>query len=448
MKGQPTRRRDRRTVTLKSDAHLRRGCLALTSRASGHEPSTGKRALVCAPLMPEFDREGGSRRTYDFILFLRDQGWSVTFVSRSSMGPADRYVKVLEEAGVVALPMRGDNIDDLIRRGQFDLAILAFWHIADLYLPALRALSPRTKVIVDSIDLHFVRNAREAFVQPTDASLPGLVGAGCGEEFARELNAYAAADAVAVVSNKEAELLNILLGDQANAHVVPLCDDMRVSTRPFNRRRGLLFIGNFRHAPNIYAVQYLCDDILPRLPADVLESHPLYIVGNGLDDTVREAVAGLNHIRLGGWVPDLAPYLEQTRVAVVPLRYGAGTKCKVIQSLMIGTPSVSTTICIEGLDLQNGDHVSVADDAESFAEAIVRLTRDRTLWHRLASNGRRHIVATHSRETARRQFLEIVEAALRTTGKRPSLQHSRRTTALYSSPHVYTDLVERVGAAV
>src|SRR5207253_2742226 len=144
-------------------------------------------------------------------------------------------------------------------------------------------LSPHTKIIVDSVDLHFVRNARRAFVQPADGTRPGLLDAS-GEEIVRELNTYAAADAVLTVSEKEATLLNAMLGDQANATVVPDCEDLPHSERPFSARNGLLFVGNFRHAPNIDAVQYLCRDIVPRLPRAVLDQHPLYIVGNGVND--------------------------------------------------------------------------------------------------------------------------------------------------------------------
>ena len=156
-------------------------------------PGRARRALVCAPLMPEFDRESGSSRIYDFVLFLRDAGWQVTYVSRQSTGRPDRYVRLLEEAGVAARPAHGDDLSDLLQAERFDLALLAFWRIGELYAPQIRAWAPHTKIIVDSIDLPRVCEARQAFVQPADGAGPG---SSRPAKIVRELNAYAAADAV------------------------------------------------------------------------------------------------------------------------------------------------------------------------------------------------------------------------------------------------------------
>ncbi len=375
--------------------------------------------------MPEFDRESGSKRVYDFILFFREAGWDVTFAPRQVVGRPDRYIRLLEKAGVVVQPAQGDDISELIRYGGFDLALLAFWHIGELYTPVIRVLSPRTKVVVDSVDLHFVRNARLAFVQPADDARPGLLDPSTSFEIVRELNAYAAADAALTVSEEEARLVNRLLGDQANASVVPDGEDLRLSTRSFGARQGLLFVGNFRHAPNIDAINYLCRDVLPRLPKAVWKAHPISVIGNGVNDDVRQAVAGLPGVRLIGWVRSLTPHLDKARVAVVPLRYGAGTKRKLIQSLMTGLPSVTTTVGAEGLGLEDGEHALIADDPDVFASAIVRLLKDRALWQRIASAGRTHATATRERDLARQKFSEMLTGVHATSRKRPLLADAR-----------------------
>jgi glycosyltransferase involved in cell wall biosynthesis len=404
------------------------------------------RVAVCAPVMPEFDRESGSSRLYAFIRFLRDAGWDVTFVSRYAIGPPDRYVRLLADIGVVARPAQGDDISELLRHERFDLALLAFWEIGELYMPALRERYPRTKIIVDSVDLHVVRNARQMLMAPTNGGAPGLLDASLGADFVRELNVYAAADAVLTVSSKEANLVNALLGDQANAHVVPDFEELPRSPRPFGARRGLLFVGNFRHAPNLDGLRYLANDILPRLPEAVLEVHPVYVIGNAVDDEVRNAVAGLPHVRLVGWVPSLTPYLDHARVAIVPLRYGAGTKRKLVQSLMTGLPSVSTTVGAEGLDLQDGEHVLLADDPDRFAAAVVRLVKDQTLWRRLASNGRAHVTARQGREVAHRAFFETIASVQAANGKRPRLRNAQGGEGKRNAE--YPALVERVRAAI
>src|SRR5262249_4700245 len=131
------------------------------------------------------------------------------------------------------------------------------------------------------------------------------------------------------------------------------------------------------------------------------------------------------HVRLVGWVPSLHEYLQQARITVVPLRYGAGTKRKMIQALMTGTPTVATSIGTEGLGLRPGRDVLLADDAPSFAESIARLFEDDVLWRRLSRQGRAWVAADHSVAAVRGRFLAAIEAAAATPRKPPMLVSSR-----------------------
>jgi hypothetical protein len=121
------------------------------------------------------------------------------------------------------------------------------------------------------------------------------------------------------------------------------------------------------------------------------------------------------YVRVVGWVPSLTPYLERAAVSVVPLRYGAGTKRKLVHTMMAGTPAVSTTIGIEGLDARHERDVLVADDAGDFARAVERLLGDRDLWARLAQQSSKRIGEVHGREVVKTRFFD----ALSDTRKRP-----------------------------
>jgi glycosyltransferase involved in cell wall biosynthesis len=109
-----------------------------------------------------------------------------------------------------------------------------------------------------------------------------------------------------------------------------------------------------------------------------------------------------------GWVPSVLPYLQNARISVVPLPFGAGTKTKLIQSLTVGTPSVSTTLGIEGLNLEHGEHVLVADSPIDFANSIEHLLENRETWQRLAIQGRTHITGVHGREAVYNSFMRVV----------------------------------------
>lgn len=375
-----------------------------------------KRVLICAARMPEFDREGGSQRIFDFIKILREANYAVSFIAQDASG-GERYARILRQMGVATYAgpnsrLAGDeylpDASVLIASGHFDLAILAFWDVAEIYLPMLRSLSPQTRIIIDSIDLHFLRRARSLFQNSPVRQLDKNYA----EEFLRELNIYAAADAVLTVSEKEAGLLNDFLADQNFAFAVPDKEEQPLSPLNFAERCGLLFIGNFRHPPNVQAVEYLCQQILPQLDSALLTEHPLYIVGNNLDEQVQKLAESLENVRLVGWTPSLLPYLQQVRVSLIPLLSGAGTKRKLIQAMLVGTPSVSTSIGAEGLDLQENEHLLIADDATSFAAAISRLLQDRPLWEKLAGQGREHMLNLHGPEVVRARFLEVVSGVL------------------------------------
>ena len=218
---------------------------------------------------------------------------------------------------------------------------------------------------------------------------------------ASELSAYRAADAVLTVSSNEAKLLGDFLGPE-RIHEIPLVHSGRPSPTPFEERHGILFAGNFRHMPNGEAVRHLCDDVLPRLTPDLLAEHPVYVVGNRLDPHVAAHGRGLRAVEMVGWVPSVAPYLERARLCVFPLLHGAGVKGKVVESLMAGTPVVTTTLGAEGLELRHGEHVLIADTPEQLADAITHLLTDREHWEHLVEAGYEH-AADEARARTRRR---------------------------------------------
>lgn len=370
-----------------------------------------RRALVISATMPEYDRESGSRRVFHLLELLQETGWQVTFFTDAPAGDA-RYARTLQQRGIAVYSAGTCQLDGIVAANRFQVAIIAFWFIAETYMPVIRRASPDTRIVVDTIDVHFMRHARRTLHRTAQGSMPGVLDPNYASEMAREVNAYAAADAVLCVSQKEADLINDLTSRTDLAHALPDIEDTPRSDLPFEDRNGILFLGNFRHPPNVEAVEYLCTEILPLVDPAITAEHPVYIVGNELNDAVWHAGAGLPYVRMVGWVPSVLPYLHRARISVLPLLYGAGTKRKLIQSLMAGTPTVSTTIGIEGLQLRDGEHVLVADEPGDFAESISRLLRDRNLWDRLARDGKAFISMGHGRLSGRDKMMEILASAL------------------------------------
>jgi glycosyltransferase involved in cell wall biosynthesis len=374
---------------------------------------TVNRVLICSHYMPQPDLDSYSRRLFHFVGFLRDAGWEVACVARSPKG-VEEFRNLLTDQGVTVafgFAEHEENVRSAATSAQCDIAILGCWVFAEPLIPILQAVSPTTRIIVDSGDLHFLRNARR-ILRDAPASLD-LLGADFAAETAREISVYAAANAVLAVSAKERNLIGDLIAAPERVHVVPDCEELPASPLPFAERRGMFFVGNFEHPPNEEAVRFLCDEVLPHLDPDLLAAHPVTIVGSNMTDEVRGVAADWPAVRMLGWVPSVVPYLEQARVSLLPLLHGAGTKRKMIQSLSIGTPTVSTTIGTEGLDIRDGEDVFVADDGFRFAVGITRLLTEGALWTRLARQGRERIRVEHSASVAKERLFAAIEAARR-----------------------------------
>jgi glycosyltransferase involved in cell wall biosynthesis len=375
-----------------------------------------RRALIVAPTMPEFDREGGSRDIADMIRFLCEAGWSVGFVAGTADG-GERYTRQLRRLGV-DVHVSSDGLPGAVIDGPApDVVVIAFWHLGETLLPIVRHRWPETRVVVSSIDLHFVRDSRRIFGAVERGHRSFLLDAYDGDRFVRELNVYACADAVLAVSEKEAALVGDLVGDPSLGSWVPVTQGEERSPVPFDERQGLLFVGNFQHGPNVEAVEHLCYEIIPHVDADVLSAHPVLVVGNAPDDRVRRAIAATPAARLVGWVPSLTPYLHRARVSLVPLLHGAGVKGKLVRSLAAGTPVVSTSVGVEGLALEDGRDILVADHPAAFAEAIEQLLTDERTWSSLSAHGRDRITAVHSPDAVCERLLAALHAVFERSPK-------------------------------
>ena len=408
---------------------------------------TVKRALICAPLVPEFDRESGAQNILDCMMFLRDAGWAVSFASENPNGGigTERYARLLSQQGIATYLGFDERFERLIEFGRLDLVICAFWYVAERVLPIVRHLSPQTRVIVSTIDLHLLRNSRRTLRDFDGSGAQGLLDVSFAVEMAREINVYAAADGALCVSGREVDLVNDLVCDPTRAHLAPDYEELPPSPVPFTERSGALFIGNFRHPPNAEAVEYLCREVVPLLDPALLIEHPIYIVGNSLDERVRAFGKGLPSVRMVGWVPSVVPYLHRARISIVPLLHGAGTKRKLLQALVAGTPSVSTTIGAEGFDLRDGEHILIADTPREFAESIARLLQDEALWQRVSRAGRDRVAHTYSREAARARFMTAISAVLAKAPRRVDLV---QPADVGSPRQQYRRLVERIRAVV
>lgn len=342
------------------------------------------RFLVLDHCTPTPDQDAGSITAMNLMLLLRQAGYAVTFIPEDNFLYMPGYTDALQEAGieVVHAPWEASVRRHLEANGaRYDGVLVFRPGVADRHLADVRALCPRARVIYHTSDLHFLRMEREAAV--SGAVVGTLVSAAASSMRERELAVMRASDAVIVHSTAELELLRPLL-PEGRAHAFQWAIPVRGTQVGFAPRRDVAFVGGYQHVPNVDAAEHFIDDVLPILRAQLPGVRFHAIGSKPPEKLLRRASAD---VLVPGFVEDLAGRLDGIRVAVAPLRYGAGIKGKIATTLSLGLPCVATGVAAEGMCLQSGTEILVADRPEDFAAAVVRLYRDESLWTRVSEAG-------------------------------------------------------------
>ncbi len=210
-----------------------------------------------------------------------------------------------------------------------------------------------------------------------------------------------------VASEREARLLCAITAHAARIAVVP---NGVILTEPAMEQardaRRLVYSGSPTYAPNRDATTFFAADILPRLRERIPDAW-LAITGTtegvSLDDLT--AVPG---VTFTGWLADIRSYIAASRVCVVPLRQGGGTRLKILEAMALGTPVVATTKGAEGLDLTTGEDILIADDPDAFADATARLLTDDTLYARIAAHAKETVATRYDWEIIGTEMLDTL----------------------------------------
>ena len=360
-----------------------------------------RQVLIIDALTPQPDRDSGSLRLVNLMRLLVAEGAHVVFVpaNRSADGA---YTTALQQLGVEcwhAPSMPG--IPAWLREhgSRFDVAMVSRHYVASEFLPLLRKYAPRARILFDTVDLHYLRERRAAELSGDAAALRAAL-----RTRGLELALIANADATLVVSERERELL-ATDAPRSKVRVLSNLHELGADGPAWSQRKDLLFVGGFRHPPNVDAVLWFAREVFPRIRASRADML-FHCIGGDVPAEVR-ALSNIEGVRIHGHVPDLQPWLDGCRVSVAPLRYGAGVKGKVNQAMAHGLPVVATMPAVEGMHLVDGQDVLMADDAGGFADAVLRLHDDEALWHLIAANGRANVARHFSMDAARDVVREL-----------------------------------------
>jgi O-antigen biosynthesis protein len=339
-----------------------------------------RRVLVLDHCTPTPDQDAGSVTVYNLLLLLREMDYQVTFIPEDNFLYMSAYTPQLQRVGIEALyaPYCTSVREHLEEHGErYDLVFLIRPEVVRRNLKQIRALCPSAKVLYHTIDLHYLRMERDAHANQNTGKLH-QAEAMKNTEFA----AIRASDATIVHSTEELRILRSE-GLQEKLCVFPLILDTPGSKVGFGERDGIVFIGGFQHPPNSDAVKFMAGEIMPLL-RELVPGIKFHVIGSKPTQEIRSLAC--DDIIIHGFVKDLSKELARRRVSVAPLRYGAGIKGKIGTAMAVGLPVVATSIAAEGMSLETGKNVLVADNAGAFAEAVAALYSDESLWDKVSKN--------------------------------------------------------------
>ena len=278
---------------------------------------------------------------------------------------------------------RRRRLRPVVRRldGEVDVVV-----VSHLSMAALLPARPRSSWIVDLHHISSTQAEQEQALQSARRKA-WLLGRQAAKARRLERQILERATAVTVVSEDDAVDVTGSASDGRRVVVVPNGVDARAfRPTPLGAAPRIVMTASFQYGPNVDGAAWFCTEVLPLVRAQVPEV-TLDLVGR---DPLPEVVALAERpgIALHADVPSVVPWLDAARVAIVPLRFGSGTRLKALEAMASGRPVVGTTPGLVGLGAVDGEQVLVADDAAAFAAAVVRVLRDDDLAHRLARAGR------------------------------------------------------------
>jgi GT2 family glycosyltransferase/glycosyltransferase involved in cell wall biosynthesis len=368
----------------------------IAHRFNGQQPEleaerlVRRRAYFIDDTVPTPDQDAGSNAAIEHMRALMDLGYKVIFLPADNMAKIDPYTAQLQKLGIECqyYPFFW-SVEEVFRKtvNKPDLVYLHRYTNASKYATMVRRYFPDCRVVYNVADLHFLRMERQAEIEPGTVSAHQVA-----LQRRSEMSAMQSVDCVIVHSPIEAGLLHEV-EPSLNVKVVPWTVRLRPTKLPFAERSGAAFVGGFGHPPNLDAVRHLVADIWPLLRRK-LPDFTTYLIGSKMpDELMTLQVPGIMPV---GFVSVLADILHKLRCTVVPLRYGAGIKGKVLESFAHGLPCVMSEVAAEGLALPEDLGWLVARTPAEFAEKLARVHEDEAFNARLSEAGLAYIERRHS----------------------------------------------------
>ena len=371
---------------------------------------TGKKLLILGLSWPEPKATAAGVRMMQLIHTFIQNGWELTFASTAekTKNGAD-----LEALGITfqAIRLNDESFDEFLEELKPDVVLFDRFITEEQYGWRVAEKAPGAIRLLDTEDLHSLRHARK---QALEQNIPFRVRAWISlEETKRELASIYRCDLTLIISKEEIKLLEDKLQVPGELLLyLPLWaeGDYRSTGRmnSFSSRKGFIFIGNGKHLPNIDAINYLRESLWP-LIRELIPTANVNIYGAYLSENIKSLHSPELGFHVHGYVDNAHMAMQQARVNLVPRRFGAGLKGKLILAFENGTPSITTTVGAEGLLDQSVAEKFIFDQPEKFAKEAVMLYQNEKEWSVLQAIGFDVLEARFNGEYYQKLLLSALE---------------------------------------
>ncbi len=363
------------------------------------------RVLFIDYTTPRHDRDAGGYAAVQEMRLVQSLGYKVTFLPEN-LAHFGSATEEIERMGVemAYAPFYLSVAEFLTQRAaEFDAFYVTRYHVAANVLGRLRELAPKAKVILNTADLHFLRTLRAGLAAGDPHKL-----AEARRIRDAELDVMRKVDLVLSYNDVERSVVESLTDAPINMRRCPWVVDVPAEVPPLSARRGMSFLGSFRHHPNLEGLEWFLREVMPQL-AGRPGAPDLSIYGSSMTPEIRKKLAG-PQVSAVGFVEDAALAYDPHRIFIAPLLAGAGIKGKVLTALARGIPCVLSPVAAEGIGLRNGLDCLIAETPADWVQAIMTLAEDDALWSRMAEAGRAFMASEYSFAAGRRMMQAALEA--------------------------------------
>jgi len=336
------------------------------------------RVLMIDYAVPRPDHDAGSYAALQEIRMLQANGFKVSFLAEN-MAHMGKYTDALQKMGVECFyaPFQTSVGQVLESRGkEFDLVYITRYDVAERHLPTVKH-NTRAKVLFNNADLHFLRELRAALASGNR----DLSGPLATRE--RELGLMRQVDGILSYNPTEHAVIlshNLTID---NLYICPWVLDGRGHKTSFKERSGVAFLGGYRHTPNIEAVEFFAEKVMPLLRKR-LPGVAFHVYGSQMPESFKRYAA--SDVILEGFVESLDDVFESARLMVAPLLSGAGIKGKVLEGMSAGVPQVLTPVAAEATGLSHGVSAMIVEDPQAWVDAIAELYENEERWQQVSDN--------------------------------------------------------------